>query len=70
MQGYLVAETDERGKVEWVWLHQTHRRTPKPVTKGQLKISDLKGLPVHGASHQAVIDWLVPDHKDLQDASR
>ena len=65
MQGYLVAETDERGHVQCVWLHSKHTRTPQPVKIGTVKVSDLASFEVHGASQQAVIDWLVSEQARL-----
>ncbi len=61
MAGYLIAETNELGRVEWVWVHRRGQRSPKPVDKTKLTLSDLDGFEIHGASRKDFADWLRRD---------
>lgn len=61
MQGFLIAETDEDGKIEWVWVHRETDRTPKPLNRDTFPVSELGHFEVHGASSRAVKDWLSID---------
>lgn len=61
MTGYLIAETNEVGNIEWVWVHRRGQRSPKPVDKAKLSLSDLDGFEIHGASRKELADWLHED---------
>ncbi|MEL6377123.1 MAG: hypothetical protein AAFQ04_08010 [Pseudomonadota bacterium] len=65
MRGYLVAETDASGKVEWVWVRHKGQRLARPVDRSAFQVSDIRGFEVHGASELAVRNWLERDQTAL-----
>lgn len=58
MQGYLIAETDELGKIEWLWVYEKSHRAPKALDRSTFKLAEIDGFEIHGAPKGAIIDWL------------
>lgn len=58
MQKYLIAETDECGNVEWVWMSRGDTRQTKPVDRSQSLPFDFEECEIAGASRAAVRAWL------------
>lgn len=58
MSGFLIAETDEIGNVEWVWVKRKTHKAPMPLDRNNFKASDISEFEIHGASRKAVTDWL------------
>lgn len=55
---YYVAETDESGKVAWLWTYEGRGRTARPVRRGTLTAERIDRDRVVGASFEAVSEWL------------
>jgi hypothetical protein len=53
-----VAETDESGKVVWLWQMQEGYRTARPVRNLSQLDQRLQDATIYGASLESVTDWL------------
>jgi hypothetical protein len=54
----LIAETDERGVVAWVWRFGPDDRIAYPLDAASVCIDDFGHFDVAGASKDAVLGWL------------
>lgn len=58
MKKFLIAETDESGNVEWVWVSRGDTRKTKPLDRARPLPFDLDDCEIAGASRDAVQAWL------------
>ncbi|MEM6481031.1 MAG: hypothetical protein AAF922_01905 [Pseudomonadota bacterium] len=58
MQECLIAETDEFGNVEWVWVSRGDTRRTKPLDRARGMTINLEDCEIAGASRAAVREWL------------
>lgn len=58
MKGYLIAETNETGSIEWVWVKRRKQRAPRPFRGLKDKLIDVKDFEIHGAGKKAVQKWI------------
>lgn len=58
MKRYLIAETDEFGNVQWVWLSRGDTRKTKPLDRARPLPFDVDECEIAGASRDAVQAWL------------
>ncbi|MGD9295472.1 MAG: hypothetical protein PVI41_11360 [Roseobacter sp.] len=53
-----VAETDENGRVEWVWVSEPGRTPARPVRNFSSHMEKLQTGEVVGAPRAAVVNWV------------
>lgn len=56
--GMLIAETDEKGAVVYVW-QADHGKRPRPVSDAASCLASLDSFGIFGASKDAVRLWLL-----------
>ncbi|WP_109468289.1 hypothetical protein [Albibacillus kandeliae] len=58
MKKVFVAETDETGRIEWVWLWRAGQRGPRMIRKAEDCSQMLDHAEFHGSSRDNIVDWL------------
>jgi len=66
MKGYLIAETDELGRVEWVWVYRETEKVLKPIERSGFRLTELGDFKVHGAGQVEVANWLKRGAQELR----
>jgi hypothetical protein len=58
----FIAETDETGKVIWLWRCNSDDRMPRPVNSLAGLRPELQKSKVEGSSVEAALNWLVREN--------
>ncbi len=61
-QTRFIAETDDAGKVLWLWRLGYGERMPRPVQRLSALELELNQSTLDGASVDAVMEWLVKEN--------
>ena len=54
----LIAEVDETGAVDCVWVKQPGWRAARPVDRAGVQALDLSNADCHGAPKKSVAAWM------------
>jgi len=54
----FVAETDEQGRVAWVWRVESDRQRARPVGDPKRHLAELTAARFSGAPPLSIIEWL------------
>ncbi len=53
----LIAETDEIGRIAWVWRRGPNDRHARPIAEPSRHLDELGHSKCHGATPLAISDW-------------
>lgn len=55
--GVLIAETDEAGRVSWVWVLKSGERIPRPFRRRDIGLA-IDRFKLVGAARDEIASWL------------
>lgn len=53
----LIAETDETGRIAWIWRRGPNDRIARPIAEPAKYLNELHRSRFHGATSLAISDW-------------
>lgn len=54
----LIAETDEAGRLEWLWKKMPHDRTARPLRPEEAGTIQMDAFMISGISRSEAANWL------------
>jgi hypothetical protein len=53
----LVAETDDAGRVVWIWRHGPNDRHARPIADPSKHVNELGQARCYGSTPEAISEW-------------